>query len=102
MKKADVIRNVAEQSGISRSDTEIVLNAFFDTVGNALQRGDKVQIVGFGIFGTRQREARIGNNPKTGGTVEITACKVPVFRAGKRLKSIVKEEQLENRALDSR
>lgn len=67
-----------------------MLNAFIDTVQNAVKDGDKVALVGFGTFEVRERAERTGKNPRTGQAIKIAACKVPAFKAGKSFKDFVK------------
>jgi DNA-binding protein HU-beta len=90
MKKADLVSKMAEKSGLNKKQSEAALDAFIQTVEEALQAGDKVQLVGFGTFETRHREARTGRNPGTGEEIQIPASTVPVFKAGKGLKDAVK------------
>ncbi len=90
MNKSELISVVAEKAGLTKKDTEKVVNAVFDGIGEALSKGDKVQVIGFGTFDVRDRKAREGRNPATGDTIEIPAVKVPVFKAGKALKDSVK------------
>ncbi len=71
---------------MTKKDTEKVVNALFDTVQGTLQTGEKVQLIGFGTFEVRQRQARKGRNPQTGQEISIPATKVPAFKAGKALK----------------
>ena len=75
---------------ISKKDAEKVLNAFVETVQEAVKADDKVQLVGFGTFESRARSAREGKNPQTGEKIQIAACKVPVFKAGKAFKDLLK------------
>ena len=89
MNKAELINAVAEKAGLSKKDTETVVNATIDVIAGALADGDKVQLVGFGSFEVKKRAERVGRNPKTKETIEIPASKVPVFKAGKALKDIV-------------
>lgn len=89
MNKTELISTVAEAAGMSKKDTEQVLNTFFDTVQNTLKQNDKVQIPGFGSFEVRERAARTGRNPHTGETIEIAAAKVPAFKSGKALKDAI-------------
>jgi DNA-binding protein HU-beta len=88
--KSELISVVAEKAGLTKKDTEKVVNAVFDGIGEALAKGDKVQVIGFGTFDVRDRKAREGRNPATGDTIKIPAVKVPVFKAGKALKDNVK------------
>lgn len=89
MNKAELIATMAEISGVSKKDTELVLNAFIDTVQKTLKHDGKVQIPGFGSFEVRERAARSGRNPLTGEAIEIAAAKVPAFKAGKGLKDAI-------------
>lgn len=90
MNKTELISAMAEKANVSKKDTEAVLNAFMDTVQNAVKNGDKVALVGFGTFEVRERAARTGKNPRTGEAIKIAACKVPAFKAGKAFKDFVK------------
>lgn len=90
MNKADLVNNIAQKSGLSKKDVETVLNGFLGEVTEALSSGDKVQLVGFGTFETRQRSSRTGRNPQTGKEMIIPATNVPAFKAGNKLKEAVK------------
>lgn len=90
MKKADLVSKMAEKAGLNKKQAEGALDAFVETVQEALQTGDKVQLVGFGTFETRARGERKGRNPGTGEEITIPASNVPVFKAGKVLKDVVK------------
>ena len=89
MNKTELIAEVAKKCGLSKKDAEKSVNATFDTIADALCGDDKVQLVGFGSFETKKREARMGRNPRTKEVVEIPATTVPVFKAGKALKDKV-------------
>ncbi len=89
MNNTELISKIAEKAEISKKDAESVVNAFTNVVADALVDGDKVQIVGFGIFEVTERAARTGRNPKTGETIEIPTSKSPKFKAGKALKNMV-------------
>ena len=89
MNNTELIAAVAEKSGMSKKDAEKALAAVVDTLTDAMVKGDKVQLVGFGSFESKCREARMGRNPKTKETIEIPATRVPVFKAGKALKDAV-------------
>mgnify|MGYP002861223944 CR=1 FL=1 len=89
MKKSEFVALVAEKTGLSKKDTEKALNAALETITAALATGDRVQLVGFGTFETKDREARTGRNPSTGEPMEIPAARLPVFKAGKALKDTV-------------
>lgn len=90
MNKTELIAALAEKAEVSKKDAEKVLNAFIDTVEDAVKAGDKVQLVGFGTFEARERAARVGTNPQTKAKVEIPACKVPAFKVGKAFKDLLK------------
>ena len=90
MTKAQLIERVSEQTaGLTKHQTEVVVNAIFNSIKDALSRGDKIEIRGFGSFRLRSRRMREGRNPKTGTTVSVPAKKVPFFKAGKELKELV-------------
>ena len=89
MNKAELITSMAEKSQLTKKDAESALKAFIDSVQEALEGGDKVQLVGFGTFETRERAARQGRNPRTKETITIPASTVPVFKAGKEFKDRV-------------
>ena len=90
MNKNELVVKMAEKSGLSKKETEAALKAFTDTVGEALENGDKVQLVGFGTFETRVRAEREGRNPRTKEVIKIPATIAPAFKAGKELKERVK------------
>ncbi len=89
MNKTELIAAIADQAELSKKDAEAALNAFTGTIGKALKKGDKVQLVGFGTFEVSKRSARKGRNPQTGETIKIKASKTPKFKAGKALKDMV-------------
>ena len=89
MNKADLIAVVSEKAGVSKKDAEKAVKAVFDSITEALEAQDKVQLVGFGTFEVKTREGRTGRNPKTGEAIQIAAATVPVFKAGKQLKDTV-------------
>ncbi|MBC8079528.1 MAG: HU family DNA-binding protein [Gorillibacterium sp.] len=86
MNKTDLITKVAEASELSKKDATKAVEAVFEVITEALQGGDKVQLVGFGNFEVRERSARKGRNPQTGAEIDIEASKVASFKAGKTLK----------------
>lgn len=86
MNKTDLINKVAEVTELSKKDATKAVEAVFDAISEALQSGDKVQLVGFGNFEVRERSARKGRNPQTGEEIEIPSSKVPAFKPGKALK----------------
>ena len=89
MNKTELIAAAAESTGLTKKDTEKVLNAALESIAAALAQGDKVQISGFGSFEVKEREARVGRNPQTGEAMEIAASRIPAFKAGKTLKDRV-------------
>ncbi len=93
MTKAELVRQVAERTGMTKKDTALVVNAVFETIMDALAKGEKVQIAGFGVFEVKQRAERVGRNPRTGEEIKIPPRKVPVFRVGKELKTRVMESK---------
>lgn len=89
MNKSELISTVAERSGVTKKDAEKLINATLDTITDALKDGDKVQLSGFGIFESKDREARVGRNPHTKQAIQIPATRVPVFKPSKALKDTV-------------
>lgn len=89
MKKAELVAAVAQTAELTKKDAEKAVGAVIDVITKALVEGDKVQLVGFGTFEVRQRNARTGKNPATGEEIEIPASKVPAFKAGRGLKDAV-------------
>lgn len=88
MNKTDLIAKVAELTDLSKKDVTKAVDAVFDAISDALQTGDKVQLVGFGNFEVRERQARKGRNPQTGEEIDIPASKMPAFKPGKSLKDL--------------
>ena len=86
MNKAELVSMIAAKSNLTKKDSEMALNAFVETVQGALKKGEKIQLVGFGTFEVRKRNARNGVNPRTKQAIKIPASKAPVFKAGKALK----------------
>ena len=89
MNKTELIAAVAEKTGMTKKDAERVINATFESVTEALAKGDKVAVSGFGNFEVKAREARVGRNPRTKETIQIPATKLPAFKAAKALKDAV-------------
>ena len=87
--KAELITSMAEKSKLTKKDAELALKALIESVEEALEKGEKVQLVGFGTFETRERAAREGRNPRTKEVIKIPATTVPVFKAGKEFKDKV-------------
>lgn len=91
MNKAELVSLIADKTQLTKKDSEKALKAFIDVVSEQLQKGDKIQLVGFGTFEISNRAARTGKNPQTGKAIKIPATKAPKFKAGKALKDIVNE-----------
>lgn len=89
MNKSELIEAIANEANLSKKDAEAAINAYTAVVTAAMQKGDKVSLVGFGTYEVRERAARAGKNPKTGESIEIAAAKVPAFKPGKALKDAV-------------
>lgn len=89
MNKGELVDAIAEKAGVTKKTADTVLTAAIDAVMDAVAGGDKVTLVGFGVFEPRQRQARTGRNPKTKETMEIPASTVPAFSAGKLFKEMV-------------
>jgi integration host factor subunit beta len=87
--KADLIEEVLRISELPRKESETIVETIFESIIDALQKGDKIEIRGFGSFRTRQRRGRIGRNPKTGAKVEVPPKKIPFFKPSKELKDFV-------------
>ena len=86
MNKQELVSAVSARCGLSKKDTEAMLNATLDAITNSLKAGEKVQLMGFGTFDVKQRAARTGHNPKTKEPIEIPETNVVSFKAGKALK----------------
>lgn len=91
MNKTELIASVAEKSGLSKKDSEMAVNAVFECITESLKAGDRVSLVGFGIFDVKERAERVCKNPRTGEDVLSPATRVPCFKAGKGLKDAVCE-----------
>lgn len=89
MNKTELVSTVAATAAITKKDAEKFINVFFTTVEDVLKAGDKIQLIGFGTFEVRARQARKGRNPQTGAEIQIPAAKVPAFKPGKALKDAV-------------
>ncbi len=90
MTKVELVAAVAEKAELSKKDAEKAVNATLQAIAEGMKNDGKVQLVGFGTFEIRDRAARKGLNPATGESIDIAACKVPAFKAGKSLKDLVK------------
>ena len=89
MNRTELVAAIAEKTQLSKKDADLALKAFIDVVSEEMQKGEKVQLVGFGTFEVSERAAREGRNPQTGETMTIAASKSPKFKAGKALKDLV-------------
>lgn len=89
MNKTELVAAMAEKANVTKKAAEESLNAMLGIVKDAMAKGDKVQLIGFGSFEVRTRAARKGHNPQTKAEIKIPACKAPAFKAGKALKDIV-------------
>lgn len=90
MNKPELVAAIAGKTGMKKKDAEAMLDAFVASVKGALKKGDKVALIGFGTFATRERAKRNGVNPRTGKKITIPAKTVPYFKVGKDLKESVK------------
>ena len=90
MTKSELVTYVTEQNPhLYQRDVERIVTTIFDEISSALSRGDRVELRGFGAFSIKQRNARIGRNPRTGSTVEVPAKRVPYFKTGKQLRNML-------------
>ena len=89
MNKSELVKAMADETGLTQKDAEKALNSFVNQVSNALANKDKVQLVGFGTFETRERAEKTGVNPQTKEQIKIPATTAPAFKAGKALKDLV-------------
>lgn len=89
MTKAELIEEVSRVVEMTRKDSEVIVEAIFDSIVRSLRAGDKIEIRGFGSFRTRQRQPRVGRNPKTGTRVEVPSKRIPYFKPSKELKDLV-------------
>ena len=89
MNKSELIKAISEKSGMDKSKAETFLSSFIDVVKNTVAKGESVQLIGFGMFELRHREARMGRNPRTGENLNIPASNVPVFKVGKNFKDAI-------------
>ena len=86
MNKTELIVALAQKAELTKKDAEKAVNALIDVIGDALKAGEKVQLVGFGTFETKERPARVARNPRTGEEIKIEASKTASFKVGKALK----------------
>lgn len=91
MTKPELVDAVAEKTGMKKKDAATAVDVVFDVIMDSLNKQESVSLAGFGTFDVRAREARMGRNPRTGEEIQIAACTVPVFRAGRRLRECVQK-----------
>jgi integration host factor subunit beta len=89
MTKADLIEEVSRVVEMTRKESEVIVETIFDSIVKSLRGGDKIEIRGFGSFRTRQRQARVGRNPKSGDRVDVPAKRIPFFKPSKELRDLV-------------
>jgi DNA-binding protein HU-beta len=90
LNKAELVNRVSEQTGLSKKNSIVAVNAVIDSITKSLTNGESVQLIGFGSFEVRERSARKGRNPQTGEEIQISASKAPSFKPGKQLKEAVR------------
>ncbi len=94
MTKAELIDEVSKVVEMTRKDSEIIVETIFESIVNSLHKGDKIEIRGFGSFRTRQRQPRVGRNPKTGSRVEVPSKRIPYFKPSKELRDLVNQSAM--------
>lgn len=92
MTKAELVEEVARVAELTKKHSEVIVNTVFDSIIEALQKDEKIELRGFGSFRIRQRRSRQGRNPKTGDKVDVPAKKIPYFKPGKELKDLINKE----------
>jgi integration host factor subunit beta len=92
MTRAELVEHVTKVSGLSKKHAEIVVNTVFDSIIEALQADEKIELRGFGSFRIRRRQSRVGRNPKTGERVDVPAKRIPYFKPGKELKELINND----------
>lgn len=93
MTKAELIEEVSKVVEMTRKDSELIVETIFDSIVNSLHKGEKIEIRGFGSFRTRQRQPRVGRNPKTGSRVEVPSKRIPFFKPSKELRDLVNDDE---------
>ncbi|MEE2711126.1 MAG: HU family DNA-binding protein [Gemmatimonadota bacterium] len=91
MTKADIVARIAQDTGMTKADTSEVLDAILEAISAAMERGEKIEMRGFGIFKVEKRKPRVARNPKTGQEIRIPARAVPVFKPSNHLKDRVQD-----------
>lgn len=94
MNKTELIKSMAEKSGLTQKDSAAALEAFIITVQESLANNESISLVGFGTFDIQERAARTGRNPSTGEEIAIAAAKLPKFKAGKGLKDAIPQPEV--------
>jgi integration host factor subunit beta len=92
MTKAELVEEVSRVSDLTKKHSEVIVDTVFRSIIEALHRGEKIELRGFGSFRLRKREPRKGRNPKTGDKVDVPPKKVPYFKPGKELKELINKE----------
>ena len=92
MTKAELVEEVSRVSDLTKKHAEVIVDTVFKSIIDALHRGEKIELRGFGSFRLRKREPRKGRNPKTGDKVDVPPKKVPYFKPGKELKDLINRE----------
>ena len=92
MTKAELVEEVSEKTGLPKKQAEIVVNTVFESIVETLKTGEKIELRGFGSFRIRQRDSRMGRNPKTGEKVDVPAKRIPYFKPGKELRELLNDE----------
>ncbi|ODS55099.1 MAG: integration host factor subunit beta [Acidobacteria bacterium SCN 69-37] len=100
MTKAELVEEVAQVATLTKKHAEVIVDTVFQSIVEALQRGEKIELRGFGSFRLRRRESRKGRNPKTGDRVDVPPKQVPYFKPGKELKDLINKADAEAEALD--
>jgi len=96
MTKAELIDEVSKVVEMTRKDSETIVETIFDSIVNSLHKGEKIEIRGFGSFRTRQRQPRVGRNPKTGSRVDVPSKRIPFFKPSKELRDLVNQAAASN------
>src|SRR5881227_3950061 len=102
MTKAELIEEVSKVVEMTRKDSEMIVETIFDSIVNSLHKGEKIEIRGFGSFRTRQRQPRVGRNPKTGSRVEVPSKRIPYFKPSKELRDLVNQTASAGAVSDAR
>ena len=92
MTKAELVEEVSGKTGLPKKQAEIVVNTVFESIVETLKTGEKIELRGFGSFLIRQRDSRMGRNPKTGEKVDVPAKRIPYFKPGKELRELLNQE----------